>query len=247
LPYLPENSIVYTIEDLIEKPESIQDVLASLLSGCSCAIIDSPFTATVDVKGFRVNKVIGVGSIVCEPSCGVSRSGYRLTAPAWGQGRIIRRGLECLYYGNDAYRAQLASLGFKVINKEFNDIVEAVTRGSKRGVIILDEDAAPLEVEPTPGTCGVLRTTNPLHPAAALGKPRLHGCARPLYRLTGPLARLATPLLYLEDKDNTVVSKIEGLGSALVLHSEPAAMTRHLQLAAWLGVLYECGAAEEHL
>jgi hypothetical protein len=247
MPYFKENSIVYLIEDIIAEPSLFNDIVSSLVSGCKCAIIDSPFTSTVTSNGFTVERVIGVGSVICEAGCKQGNHGKLLASPAWGQGRIVKRGIECLYYGAEEYRVQLAGLGLRVKDADFRTVIEETTKYPKRGIIFLDNDADPLHVEEAPGLCGVLGTTNPLHPAAAFGKPKLHGCAKPIYKLVGPLERLATPLLYIEESSNPVISKIEGLGSAAIIHTDPSSATRHIQLATWLGILYECGTSEEYM
>ncbi len=247
MPYFKEGSIVFMIEDMMKSPEVFHQVVTSIVSGCKCAIIDSPFTASLSAKGFVTDRVVGVGSIVCEPSCRETTNAYQLAEPAWGQGRIVKRGLECLYYGSDIYRVQLSGMGFRVIELGFRDVVERATKTPSRGLVILAADADPLEVEETPGGCGTLGTPNPLHPAAAFGKPGFQACARPLYRLVGPLARFATTLLYIDNRENTVLSRIEGLGNVLIIHTDPANMSARLQLASWLGVLYECGASEEYM
>ena len=247
MPYFREGSPVYLVEEFIEKPDSFSNVLPGLASGCSCAIIDSPFAATLEYNGFLVDRVVGVGSIVCDPRCGSSGQRWRLATPAWGQGRVLRQGLECLVYGNEVIRAQLASIGLRPRGASLHEVVDAATREGLRGVVFLDEEADPLAVEPRPGTCGTLSTTNPLHPSGAFGKPRLHACVENLYRLVGPLARLTTPILSIGRGKETLISRIEGLGSAIIVHTDVEAASSYVRLASWLGALYECGSSTEYM
>jgi hypothetical protein len=248
VPHFSENSIVYAIEDIIRDDNVFASALSRLMRGCRCAIIDSPFAATLENKGFTVDRVVGVGSIVCEPGCeGGEDGGYRLAAPAWGQGRVLKPGLDCVFYGSERLRGQLAALGFRVEARGFNELLDMVTREGKRGVAFLDEEADSLSVERLEGGCGVLKTTNPLHPAGAFGKPGLHACAEEIYGLQGPAARIASPVLHLSSRERVVVSRVEGLGNALIIHTDPESASRHIRVASWLGALYECGIASEYL
>ncbi len=247
MPYFSENSVVYVIEDILRDHGVVNEIIARIASGCKCSIIDSPFAATLTVKGFVVERVVGVGSVVCEPRCSGSKGSYRIVNPTWGQGRVVRRGLECLYHGPPSYRAQLAGLGLRVVDTGFHSLVEMSTKKAMHGVAIIDNAADLLEVEELPGTCGRLGTPNPLHPASAFGKPGVYACAEPLYQLVGPLGRLTQTLLYISDTSKPVISRIEGIGSALLIQTDLGNASRNIQVAATLGMLYECGAAEEYM
>ncbi len=245
MPYFDAGGVVYVIEDIIASEEVLQEAIAALLSGCRCSIVDSPFVASVEARGFVVDRVVGVGSIVCEPGCIESRRGYRLTAPVWGQGRVISRGQRCLVCGDSPSLSQLPALGIDTLRVGYHEFFDRVLRGGERGVLVLGRGLDPLEVVEDEGVCGVLRTSNPLHPAGALGKPRLQACVERIYRLEGPRARLLHNILYVNDKP--VIARLEGMGNALVVMFDEEGSSKYPRIAATLGMLYECGTPGEHM
>ncbi len=244
MPYLDEGSAVYMIEDLIERPELMQSVVTSIMRGCRCAVIDQPFTASISSNGFVVDRVVGVGSVVCEAGCG-GEGARVLASPAWGRGRVVEPSARCLFCGERFAAMQLRALGFQLEEVEFKVFVDRVTRGTERGVAVVDSVLDPLELEPLEGGCGTLRSANPLHPSGALGKPGLSGCVEKRFELVGPSSRVFMPVLLLNGAP--LLGRFEGLGNGLVVLGPVQGSSRYVQLATWLGVLYECGSQSEHL
>jgi hypothetical protein len=247
MPYFDAGSAVYPVEKLLEEPEVLASIAAQAGGECRCAIIGSPFVATVERMGARLEYTVGVGSIVCSPDCG-SGEGKRqlvLAEAAWGQGRVFGSAPRCVVAGGDAVR-ELALFGVKTTPVDLHGFVESVLRRGKRGLAVLPHIADALEIERVGGICGRLHSRNPLHPAGAVGKTGVEACCSDAYTLVGRIARLAAPILAL---DNTVViSTITGLGECLILGYNPiTSSSRYLRLAGILGILYTCGVESERL
>jgi hypothetical protein len=237
MPEIDKGYIVVPVESLIREPTKIE-VFMSLARDeeCKCFIVDTPFVATLNVKGFVVDQVIGVGSIVCTPNCEL-REGYRIEAPTWGYGRLI--GGKCVLAGDIEGANLLGMLGYDIHRMSLAEAIEEATRGGKRTVIYLPSFEDRLYVSRSNGRCGRLYTFNPLHPAGAFGKPRHTTCLHETYELVGPYGKYASPLLAVEYKP--FLYHIAGMGEALVIGARVEDLDAITSTAVWLGILYTCG------
>ncbi len=234
MPRLDAGWEVIPVEKILEDPSRFAAVLRSAAT-CDCILVDLPFVATVSINGVNIDVAIGVSSLVCSKSCGISS--WKLARPAWASGVRVGDG-PCLVLGEQV--AELANdLGVRVeLASSLREVFDAVTRGGPNAVVFLGAEKS-LEVEEAPGVCGVIEAVNPLHPLAVVGKPYYGGCVERIYRLVGPRARLASPLLRVAGR--AVAWTYTGLSTALLLGYDPLSSSDYLSLAASLGILYTCG------
>lgn len=247
MPYIDAGSVVYPIEHLLDNPDSVAGVIASIGEECRCAIVDSPFVASVERGGLSVEYSVGVGSLVCSPGCGFT-GGLKLLEPAWGRGRVLGGDLAptCVTVGEYS-GTELSVLGINVKPLgSLHEFFDAVTRQARRGIAVLPLASGELEVERVGSLCGRLHSRNPLHPAGVVGKPGVNACCEDVHVLVGSRGRMLNPVLALED--TTVISTIQGMGEGIVYGYDPlSAGSKHLRLAAVLGMLYTCGVEGERL
>ncbi|ALL00615.1 hypothetical protein Pyrde_0565 [Pyrodictium delaneyi] len=244
MPQLPAGSTIYPIELLIKSPETIQKIaLTASSDNCRCMIVDTPFTATVENKGFIIDQVIGVGSIICSPGCG--DSDIVLHSSTWSYGRIIARDTNCIAAAPSDFVMALKSVGISVREVDYEEFFDNVLKYGANGVMVLFDELNRLEITRENGLCGSLYSHNPLHPAGVVGKPGLHCCIDELYEIVGPRSRLMSPILAVGKK--IVISQIKGMGEAVILSFNPASSSGYASLAGWLGALYACGSTTEHL
>ena len=246
MPYIDAGSVVYPIEHLLDNPDIIAEVIASISDECRCAIIDSPFIVSVEQGGLSVEYSLGVGSLVCSPGCSLTE-GLKLLEPAWGRGRVLGgSGFTCVTAG-DYLGTELSMLGISV--KPLGSLYEffdTVTRQARRGIAVLPLVGGELEVEKVRSLCGRLYSRNPLHPAGAIGKPGVNACCEDVHVLLGSRGRMLNPILALGN--TIVISSIHGMGEGIVYGYDPVnAGSKHLRLAGVLGILYTCGVEGERL
>jgi len=213
MPKVEKGAKILTIERIIRSTGFLEALMAiASSSDCRCFIVDSPFIASTEVRGFALEQVIGVGSIVCTPECQVDADAIAI-APTWGYGRYI--GGKCKVAGAVPGLPILRSVGYDVDELDFEEVFEATSRQPVKGILYLPSFAGRLEVEEEDGVCGRLLSLNPLHPAGAIGKPRQAVCVDKVYRLAGPLGRLTHNILAIEDKP--LIQSYGGLGELAII------------------------------
>ncbi len=237
MPRVEEGYKILPVERVVREPGLIE-VFTSIASNeeCRCFIVDSPFIVTANVKGFIVEQVVGVGSIVCSPECTVETD-VVAAAPAWGYGRYI--GGRCIVAGDIPGLTLLGSIGYHIEEARFADAFDMASKADIRGIVYLPSFAGRLEVEEVSGGCGTVYSYNPLHPVGALGKPRHSVCVDRVYTLAGPLGKLVKPLLGLNKV--SLFSLYQSMGELLVVGFDVEYADRLLASALWLGVMYTCG------
>jgi hypothetical protein len=240
VPKVDVGAKIITIERIIRSTGLLEALMAIASSeNCKCFIVDSPFIVATEVKGFTLEQVVGVGSIVCTPECNVDADAVA-TAPTWGYGRYI--GGRCFISGSIPGRPILKSVGYEIEEVNFDEIFELASKQHANGILYLPSYHERLEVEEEEGICGRLLSLNPLHPAGAIGKPRQSVCVNKIYRLSGPLARFTRNILALEDRP--LIQAYEGLGELTLINFEIENSNSLLSTAAWLAILYTCGVSE---
>ncbi|HIQ24204.1 MAG TPA: hypothetical protein EYH50_04060 [Pyrodictium delaneyi] len=244
MPQLPAGSVVYPIETLIKSPDTMSSVLTAISSGsCKCMIVDTPFVATVENKGFIVEQVIGVGSIICSPGC--ARGEVVLHSSTWSYGRVVPGNSECIVAASKDFTSMLKSIGVHAFEVDYEEFFNLVLRRNSNGVMVLSDRINSLEIQRSNGRCGNLYSYNPLHPAGAVGKPGFTCCINEIYEIIGPRSKLLSHILAVDDK--TIISQVRGMGEGLIVSFNIVSSTSYASLAAWLGVLYVCGSTAEHL
>jgi hypothetical protein len=240
MPKVEKGSKIIAIERIIRSTGLLEALMAIASSdGCKCFIVDSPFIATTNVKGFTVEQVVGVGSLVCTADCPVEADAVAV-APTWGYGRYI--GGKCIVAGTIPGLPILRSVGYEVEEVDFDEVFDAAAKQYVKGVVYLPAFRERLEVAEEEGSCGRLLSLNPLHPAGAIGKPRQAVCVDKIYRLVGPLARLTHTILSVEDKP--LIQTYGGLGELAIVGFDLDSSEAILSTAAWLSILYTCGTGE---
>lgn len=244
MPQLPAGSVVYPIETIIKSPDTMSSVFTAISSGsCRCMIVDTPFVATVENKGFVIDQVIGIGSIICSPGC--TRGEVVLHNPTWSYGRVVPGNSECIVVASKDFTSTLKSIGVHAREVDYDEFFDLVLRRNSHGVMVLSDEINSLEIQRGSGRCGSLYSYNPLHPAGAVGKPGFTCCVNEIYEIVGPRSKLLSRILAVDDK--TIISQVRGMGEGLIVSFNPVSSTSYTSLAAWLGVLYVCGSAAEYL